>query len=198
MSDATNIGPQIRAKCWLERADEAIAELAERQHGVVSRTQLLEVGLGRRAIGHRLARSRLHPVHSGVYAVGHRVLSREGRWMAAVLGGGDRAVLSHRSAAALWCLRPTGRTRIEVTVPRWRRKRAGVQVHVARLPGDEVTVVRGIPVTTVSRTLLDLASVLDRRQMERACNEAEVRELAGRLSVSDLIEDIRAVLAFRC
>jgi predicted transcriptional regulator of viral defense system len=118
--------------------------------------------------------------------------------MAAVLGGGDRAVLSHRSAAALWCLRPTGRTRIEVTVPRWRRKRAGVQVHVARLPGDEVTVVRGIPVTTVSRTLLDLASVLNRRQMERACNEAEVRELAGRLSVSDLIEDIRAVLAFRC
>ena len=107
--------------------------------------------------------------------------------MAAVLAFGPTAVLSHRSAAALWGLRPTARSRIEVTVPNWRRARQAVQVHVASLLPDEATVEKGIPVTTVTRTLLDLASLLDRRQVERAINEAEVRRLADPLSLEDLI-----------
>src|SRR4051794_36849988 len=85
--------------------DAAIAALADRQHGVVERTQLAKLGLARGAIEWRVQRKRLHPLHRGVYSVGHRVLSGRGRWMAAVLSAGPGAVLSHRSAAALWDLR---------------------------------------------------------------------------------------------
>jgi very-short-patch-repair endonuclease len=85
--------------------DQAIAALARRQHGVVSREQLRELGVQPRALSHRLAAGRLHQVHVGVYAVGHPVLGRSGRWMAAVLACGPGAALSHASAAALWGLR---------------------------------------------------------------------------------------------
>jgi hypothetical protein len=86
--------------------DGRIAELAEGQHGVVGRGQLLGMGLDDNAVDRRLLLGRLHLVHAGVYAVGHGVVSREGRWMAAVLACGERAVLSHHSAAALWGIRP--------------------------------------------------------------------------------------------
>jgi very-short-patch-repair endonuclease len=178
--------------------------LAEGQHGVVARAQLLRLGVGRRAIEHRLQHGRLHPIHHGVYAVGHRVLSKEARWMAAVLAAGPGAALSHRSAAALWGLRRSTRSRIEVTVATQRRPRPGIQMHRGRLAPDEVTVVDGIPVTTVLRTLLDLAAVIPPRQVERAVHEAEVRRLSDLLSLDDLvvrhprrrrIATIRAVLA---
>jgi hypothetical protein len=91
------------------RRDAAIAELANRGHGVVSRAQLTELGLGRGAIEDRVARGSLHPVYRGVYAVGHGLLSRHGRWMAAVLAAGPDAVLSHRSAAELWGIRNSAR-----------------------------------------------------------------------------------------
>src|SRR5690242_11274514 len=109
--------------------DGAVAELAERQHGVVARRQLLAIGMNRRALEWRIANGRLHPIHRGVYAVGHRKLTQKGRWMAAVLTIGDKAVLSHRSAAALWGLLPTSRTRIEVSVPRNVRSRREIEVH---------------------------------------------------------------------
>jgi hypothetical protein len=86
--------------------DGVIAELAGRQHGVVCRRQLLAAGVTGRAIERRIEGGRLHRLHPGVYAVGHRVVSREGRWMAAVLAAGPGAGLSHRSAAALWGIRP--------------------------------------------------------------------------------------------
>ena len=104
--------------------------------------------------------------------------------MAAVLAAGPEAVLSYRAAAALWML--WNGTRVEVTVPTARR-RSGIQVHRARLRADEVTTERAIPVTTVPRTLLDLASVLSRSQVERAINEAEVRRHTDPLSLPDLI-----------
>src|SRR5262245_3293644 len=85
--------------------DSQISALAERQHGVVGREQLLRLGCGRRAIAGRLRSGRLHALHAGVYAVGHSVLSRQGHWMAAVLACGPDAVLSHRSAAAHWGFR---------------------------------------------------------------------------------------------
>src|SRR5215210_1677909 len=118
MPHATALVHVMDAEVRARGVDRAIAALAERQHGVVAREQLVDLGLGRGAIGHRLACGRLHPVHRGVYAAGHRVLSQEGRWMAAVLAAGAGAVLSHRSAAALWRIRLSARRRVEVTVSR--------------------------------------------------------------------------------
>jgi hypothetical protein len=128
-----------------------------------------------------------HAVHRGVYAVGHCVLSPEGRWMAAVLAGGSGAALSHRSAAALWGLGPSLRGLTEVTVERQRWPRRGIEMHRGSLPSDELTASRGIPVTTVARTLLDLAAVLSRRQVERAVHEAEARRLGDSLSLQGLV-----------
>jgi hypothetical protein len=107
--------------------------------------------------------------------------------MAAVLASGRGAALSHRSAAALWGLRPSARAVTEVTVEPRRRPRSGIQLHRGCLPRDEVTVLQGIPVTTVPRTLIDLAAVLGHQEVERATNEAEVRRLVDPLSLDDLI-----------
>jgi hypothetical protein len=166
--------------------DAVIAEVAARQHGVVTRAQLVDVGLGADAIDHRVRRGRLHRLHRGVFAVGHAVVSREGRWLAAVLAAGSGAVLSHRSAAALWGIRATARSRPEVTAPR-RRRRPGVHIHRVALPADEVTVERGIPVTTPTRMLLDLAAVLSFHQLERAVHETEFRRLASPLPLDALL-----------
>src|SRR4051794_39640094 len=153
--------------------DAAIAELAARQHSVVGRAQLLAAGLRSSAIGRRVAAGRLHPLHRGVYAVGHLVLSH---WMAATLATGG--VLSHRSAGALWGLRPWS-GRIECTIP-WKKKpRRGLLLHRAVLAPDEITTRDGIPVTTPARTQLDLAGVLQRHQLQQAINEAERQRLEG-------------------
>ena len=164
-----------------------MAALADRQLGVISRVQLLALGLSGRAIMRRLERGQLHPLHRGVYAVGHRVVSGRGRWMAAVLAAGPGAVLSHRSAAGLWDLRAGGLNRIDVTAPRERR-RPGIEVHRARLAPDEVTEVDGIPVTTVGRTLLDLAAVLPHPQIGRAVDRAEALQLTDVVPLDALLE----------
>jgi very-short-patch-repair endonuclease len=169
------------------RIDRSVAALADRQLGVISRIQLLELGLSGRAIMRRLERGQLHPLHRGVYAVGHRVVSGRGRWMAAVLAAGPGAVLSHRSAAALWDMRAGGLNRLEVTTPRERR-RPGIEVHRACLAPDEVTEVDGIPVTTVGRTLLDLAAVLPHAQIGRAIDRAEALQLTDVLPLDALLE----------
>src|SRR5919109_2444050 len=110
--------------------------MAGSQYGVVARRQLVELGLSHRAIDRRLAAGRLHPLHRAVYAVGHSVVERRGWWLAAVLACGPDAVLSHRSAAALWRIRPTERARVDVTVPRALASRRGIQVHRTALAGD--------------------------------------------------------------
>ena len=179
MEDETVICPHMRGKSPSHGLDAVIAALAGRQHGVVARWQLLRLGLGRRAIDRRISQGRLHPLHPGVYSVGHPVVSREGRWMAAVLACGEGAVLSHQSAAALWSIRGTAKSRIDVTAPRDLRPRPGLHPHRAVLPADEVTVHDGIPTTTPARTLLDLAAVVPRRTLERALDEAEVLRLPG-------------------
>lgn len=176
-----------RRKGWVDRIERALADLAGRQHGVVARRQLLDLGLGSSAIDRRLRAGRLHRIHHGVYAVGHRRLTRDGRWLAAVLAGGRGAVLSHRPAGAAWGVRRwSGRPAI--TVPGWRRPTSAFEVHGCSLPADEVTVDDGIPITTVPRTLLDLATVLDRDALARAVNEAEVDRLADPLSLPALLE----------
>jgi very-short-patch-repair endonuclease len=165
--------------------DRAIGALAEDQHGVVSRAQLLELGFDRGSITHRLKLGRLRQVHCGVYTIGHRLLTQDGRWMAAVLTYGPPAVLSHRAAAALWGMRAG--TWVEVTVPNGRRGKSGVQVHRAALPDDERTTHRGIPTTTVPRTLLDLTAVVTKRHLRGALREAEHLRLSDPLSLHDLI-----------
>lgn len=155
-----------------------IGELADRQHGVVARRQLVELGLGRGAVEHRVRLKRLCLVHHGVYAVGRRRLTRSGAWMAAVLACGPSAVLSHRSAAVLWGVRWGDSVRTEVTAPGRVGARDGIRAHRARLPADETTEVDGIPVTTVARTILDLAAVDDRHRVERAMEQAEALRLA--------------------
>ncbi len=167
--------------------DSAIAALARVQHGVVARRQLLALGLGSGAVRHRIAAGRLHRLHPGVYAVGHRAVTIRGRWMAAVLAAGPGAVLSHRSAAALWGLRRPGGP-IEVTVPRCRPRRAGFVTRATRLPADEVDVRDGIAVTTVARTLFDLAAVVDPQAVERAFHEAEYRRLPDQVGLPALLE----------
>jgi very-short-patch-repair endonuclease len=153
--------------------DRAIAALAAAQHGVVSRRQLLDAGLTRLMIQRRLETRRLLPFYRGVYAVGHRRLRREGAWLAAVLAVGRGAALSHREAAALHELRRSDRPTVDVTVAAQRRV-SGLQIHRVRvLEREDVTRVDGIPVTTVARTLVDLAAVVSPHALRKALEEAE-------------------------
>jgi very-short-patch-repair endonuclease len=126
-------------------------------------------------------------MHRGVYAVGHLVISREARWMAAVLSSGPGAVLSHHSAAALWGMRAPSSRAIEVTTAKKSRSRGSVHRHFGALPPDEVTEHRGIPVTTVPRTLFDLAAVSSADTVEHALRESEYLRLHDRLSLPDLL-----------
>jgi very-short-patch-repair endonuclease len=149
---------------------------------------LLELGLGKRAIEQRLAHGRLHRVHSGVYAVGHRLTPKKGVWMAAVLAAGPKAVLSHHSAAALWGLRGYSERAVEVTAPRKSTSSRQIRRHYSLLPADEVSVREGIPVTTVPRTIFDLAVTESGDVVENLLREMEFRELWDRLSLWDLVE----------
>jgi len=186
------------------RWDAAVAGIADRQHGVIARWQLLEIGMGRGAVARRLQARRLHRVHRGVYAVGYRRLSRTGRWMAAVLVGGASTVLSHRAGASLLGLRVQEGPNVEVTVSRWIGRHDRIRAYRSHVPDDERTVLDGIPVTSPSRTLLDLAGVLSRDRLERAIEQAEALRLADHLSLPALLRrypgrrgaaKLRAILA---
>jgi very-short-patch-repair endonuclease len=168
--------------------DQGIACLAEAQHGMVARRQLIELGLSDARIKGRIDRGHLHAVHRGVYAVGHRLLSRRGRWMAAVLFGGPEAVLSHRSAAELWGIAPRRGRAIDVTRRRGWRASPGIVVHRDSISTDEIEKVSGIPCTCVPRTSLDLAGSTSRDALERVINQIEVRSLTHSLSIYDLLE----------
>jgi Transcriptional regulator, AbiEi antitoxin/Protein of unknown function (DUF559) len=180
MASARREGDGIRPKLVESSVDERIAALATRQHGVVATRQLVALGLTRRAVSHRAQAGRLHPLHRGVYAVGHADISYRGRWMAAVLAHGDGAVLSHRSAAALWEVLADTAQRTEVTVPTAGGRAVRDRVRVHRSPTlrpDEVTIRKRIPVTTPARTVLDLAAALAPRQLERLLDQVEVERL---------------------
>jgi hypothetical protein len=185
--------PQIRETAGDERrsaaeVDANVAALAGRQHGVVARWQVRQLGMGPDMVKGRIHRGGLNVVHRGVYAVGHASLPVEGRWMAAVLAFGPEAALSHRSAGQLWGLLPRSRIAPEVTRPRHAAGRPRLVVHQSALPRDEVRHVDGIPVTSVPRTIFDLAATRPDREVERAWNEMEVRGLTDPLSVPDLLE----------
>jgi hypothetical protein len=151
--------------------------------------QLADMGLNARLVDKRIDAGRLHPIHQGVYAVGHRLLTADGHRMAAVIACGPRAVLSHRSAAALWGLRRDSRSGIDVTAP-GRRGRAPVGIDAHRdgaLQSVDRTERRGIPCTSVARTLLDLAGVASPRELRNAVTQAEVERLFDLAAVREVI-----------
>jgi predicted transcriptional regulator of viral defense system len=153
-----------------------LAAVAARQHGLVTTAQIAEIGLGRPAISNRVADGRLHPLYRGVYAVGHAKLSQEAKWMAAVLAAGDGAALSHLAAAKHWNIWRRQAPHIDVITPGQRRSRAGVTIHRCRaLDPRDVTRHRGIPITTVPRTLVDLATTLTAAQLANVIHEAAFR-----------------------
>jgi very-short-patch-repair endonuclease len=153
--------------------DSRLAAFALAHHGIVAREQLTALGYSKHAIQTRTARGRLLRRHRGVYAVGHTKLSRRGHWLAAVLACGPDAVLSHRAAAALWELRGWSSGPIDVTATR-RHNPAGVRCHKVRnLPPEQITIVDAIPVTTIDRTLLDLAEILSPQQLRSVLETAQ-------------------------
>jgi hypothetical protein len=188
VEDARRLSVAEQPKLHTESLDRRLARLAGRQHGVVGRWQLHELGLTDQMIKTRVAHAGLNGIHRGVYAVGHTAITVESRWMAAVLAHGPNAVLSHRSAGQLWGIYPRSRIATEVTVPGSKKTKRGIVAHRGSLMADEVVRVRGIPVTSVPRTMFDLAGMLIEREVERAWNEMEVREYRDRLSVPDLLE----------
>jgi predicted transcriptional regulator of viral defense system len=175
--------------------DEALVELAIRQHGVFSLDQIAELGLSPSAARDRVASGRLHRIHHSVYSVVPlTLLGRNGRYMAAALACGPEAVLSYRCAAALHEIRRTARTNIDVTIPgRSPRKHAGIDVHRSTtLTPEDVTAVHGVPCTTVARTMLDLAQVIKGRPLERALDQAEILQLLDLDALLGQIERNRA------
>jgi very-short-patch-repair endonuclease len=156
----------------------SVWRLARAQHGVVALFQLFDLGYTLSAIKHRIANGRLHPIRSGIYAVGRPHLTRAGEWMAAVLSCGPDAALSHGSAAALWAIREEQEGCIHVTVPPCvDRRPARIVTHRRVLAVADVSRHRGIPVTTPVRTLLDIATRLPARALEVAVNEADKLDL---------------------
>lgn len=166
----------IRGKAQARPSEREIGLLAKRQHGVVSRTQLTALGLGEDAIDSRLSAGRLFRLHRGVYAVGHPDVPLEGRWLASTLSGGAGAVLSHGSAAELWGIRQAwDRDRIDITLPRATRSSRTIRRHEVPLRPDEMTKRHRIPVTSLARTLFDIAVRSSQEGLEGAIREAEYR-----------------------
>jgi predicted transcriptional regulator of viral defense system len=174
-----------------QQIGEPIWDLVNQQHGVVTRRQLLDRGLSPQGIQHRIRKGRLYRVGQGVYTVGRPTLGLHGRWMAAVLGGGPGAVLSHRSAAALWGICPNPGDPISITVPiSGGRRRSALDVH--RRPGlrsTDVTAHHRIPVTTVVCTMIDIAVDLDSSRLERAVSEADRLGLIDPETLLDRLKD---------
>jgi very-short-patch-repair endonuclease len=171
-----------------ESDDEAICRLASRQHGILGRPQLLDLGIGDRAIGHRLRTGRLRIQYPGVYAVGHEAISRPGRALAAVISAAPGSAASHLTAVALWKLRDPSIARIEVTATQRRAPRRGMTIHRRALPAEDLACVDGVPTTSVPRTLLDLSATIDEPRLRRLIKRAEFANLTT-------IEELEAILA---
>lgn len=169
--------------------------LAERQHGVVARRQLLALGFTREGIAHRLGTARLHPMDRGVYAVGRPPQTREAWWMAATLACDPGAALSHRSAAALWRIAAEEEGWIDVSVRRrCELRRPGIRARSRpTLTAADIVIRKEIPVTCVALTLVDLATKLDDAPLERAVNEADKRDLIDPEQLRIALEDYAGV-----
>ncbi|MFL5901694.1 MAG: type IV toxin-antitoxin system AbiEi family antitoxin domain-containing protein [Solirubrobacterales bacterium] len=179
--------------------DALIAEIADRQYGVVSTGQLRGLGLDKDQILYRVRVGRLHRLHRGVYAVGRQGLSQRGRWTAATLACGGGAVVSHRSAAAPWGMLPDRMEAcVEISVPEHggRRKRSGIRMHRSSTLGPaQVTHRLGIPVTVPARTFSDLERVASPPELRSAARQAAMLGLGIGTDVTH--DGTRSELEFR-
>jgi very-short-patch-repair endonuclease len=164
-----------------------LLKLVEGQHGVVAMWQLEECGYSRWMVNRRVKAAELHPIHRGVFAVGHRRLSYRGQWMAAVLACGPDAVLSHHAAAALWDLRPIPQGQTDVTAP-VKRTHEGVRCHVSSVPAQDRTTIDGIPATGLVRTYLDYAERATPRQLTEALEAGQRRNIFDFRELQSLID----------
>jgi hypothetical protein len=182
-------GRAIRSVCRPLPLDELIGLLAEIQFGVVARWQLVLLGYSDDAIQRRIASGRLIPLHAGVYAVGHTKLTRSGYFLAAVLAFGPRAVLSHRTAGVHWGIFASRQRKADVTTHvSAQRNTTRIKAHRTRVLHDEDwTIKDGIPVTSVARTILDLAAVLSPDRL------LDVIDYAVRAELFDLYAFERAI-----
>ncbi len=154
--------------------DRTIGALADRQHGVVSRAQLLAAGLSASAIGRAVRAGRLRLIYRGVYAVGHIALSDKGWWMGALLTCGDGAALSHHSAGALWQFRPRVVLPVEVITTGARgREQPRLKTHRMRLDVSETFVRDSLRVTTPARTIVDMTGDLTARSRRELVERAQ-------------------------
>lgn len=175
-------------KIFSAHPEQEVAAVAVRQHGVISRAQLLAAGLSDAGIRRRVEKGHLHRVHQGVFGVGHWPVTREARWMAGVLACGPGAALSHLDAASLWAIYRSSGPRIHVIAQTDRRVR-GLRVHrVRRLHADDVTRRDGIPVTSLARTLIDLTDLLPEDRLLRGLREAEYLRLLDHAALGAAVE----------
>jgi very-short-patch-repair endonuclease len=165
----------MAAKLGSTSRERAIVDLVVRQQGLLTHAQLTSLGVGRRTLDRWLASGRLRTIHREVYAFGPQPLTKRGKWLAAVLAMGPGAFLSHASSAALWGL-AGDRPRVDVNAPRGRQVRpgrgSGIKVHRCKFDPGEVTRRDGIPVSTVARTLFDLAERSAPHELKSAWDEA--------------------------
>jgi hypothetical protein len=169
--------------------DQALAQLAGRQWGVASLAQLEALGLGPRGVQHRAESGRLRRIHRGVYAIGGAALPREGRHLAAVLACGPGAVLSHVSAAVHWELLTYDAPHPDVTASASRAGAPGIRLHRTRsLDAREITTHQGIPITTLARTLLDVAATAPTHHLEHAIGLALRNELYDQRAIDDVLQ----------
>lgn len=156
---------------------KTIWKLAERDYGVAHYEELRALGFTHSAIRHRIRIGKLHPKAHGVYAVGSPNLTRYGRWMVAIKGCRPGAVLSFLTAAVLWGIWKKEPREIYVTVPRARRPRCpGVKLSRRDLAEGDVVLRRRLPVTSIVRTLIDLATILSDEDLEQVVAEADAQD----------------------
>jgi hypothetical protein len=167
-----------------------LAELAERQYGVISVRQLEAIlGYSPSAVKREVAAGRLLRLHRGVYAVGHRLVPAHGHCLAAVLACGPTALLSHSSAAWLWGITRYGPAPLHVTSPIPRKPRLPIRLHHSRiLTADDRAFEDGIPVTALPRTLLDCAAELPLSHLRRMLERSEERKLFNLGPIEDLLQ----------
>lgn len=174
-------------------ADAAINALAARQHGMVTRRQLLRAGLSDDVVDARIGRGQLTRVYRGVFQVGPIVAPRAPE-MAACLACGGAAFVGHRSAAVLWQLLPPDpqARKVDIVMRRGIRRHPAIRIRRAgSLRDTEVTRLDGLPVTTPARTIVDLAASASPRDLERALAEALARRRTTRGELQKMLAHAR-------
>src|SRR5436190_6839581 len=174
MARSVQSSPKNRKRIALTRLFRRVAQLSESQWGVIADWQLAACGVSRSAVYRWVASGRLCDIYPRAYAVGNRAVPQEGRLLAAVIYAGPGAALSHASAAHWWGFLPHLPNTTHVSSPKRRRSISGVRVHIPTR--TERVMERGLPVTPVARTLLDLASVAPLQNVRKAVKEADFRQ----------------------